>query len=82
LNIDGRTIEGVTVPSAAQHYSYLRADQVCQVLRRRGYRQAVVVNVLGRPVTIAELRGDAPLLDDDPPQTPAEVDGNRHLAHR
>jgi hypothetical protein len=64
------------VPSVALLLSYLRADQLCQTLRRRGYRQAVVCNALGRPVTAAELRGDAPLSDaagDGLPQTMKDV---------
>jgi hypothetical protein len=75
LNVDGRTIEGVTVPSAALRLSYLRADAACQSLRRRGYRQAVVCGVTGCPVTLAELRGEArPRAPaDDLPQTKADV---------
>jgi hypothetical protein len=56
-SIDGSTIDGLVVPSAAQHFSYLRADQICQSIRRHGYRAAVVTNALGEPVTISDLRG-------------------------
>src|SRR5713226_8389044 len=50
-SIDGRQIAGTPVLSAAQVMDYHGASRVCQGLRLRGYPQAIVTDLTGRPVT-------------------------------
>jgi hypothetical protein len=50
-------VTGTTILSAAAHFDYFSADQMCQKLRQRGHCVAVVCNVYGNPVTADELRG-------------------------
>ena len=37
--LDGSTVTGTPVPSAAAHFSYSAADKLCDRLRQRGYPQ-------------------------------------------
>jgi hypothetical protein len=53
------SVTGTTILSAAAHFSYFNADQMCQKLRQQGHCIAVVCNVYGNPVTADELRGRA-----------------------
>jgi hypothetical protein len=55
VEIDGRTISTTSIPSYALHQDYTRADMLCQDLRRRGHRQAVVTSHLGAPVSFDAL---------------------------
>jgi hypothetical protein len=50
----GSTPYGVAEPSRASHLTYEQADRVCRELRGQGY-QAVVTNLWGQPVGLAEL---------------------------
>jgi hypothetical protein len=58
VEIDGgsRTITTTSIPSAAQHMDYESADMMTQDLRRRGFRECVVVDFLGQPVSADAIR--------------------------
>jgi hypothetical protein len=54
--ISGRTITTTSIPSAAQHMDYESADMMTQDLRRRGFRECVVTDFLGQPVSADAIR--------------------------
>jgi hypothetical protein len=74
VSIDGRTMflhqigldglaTGSKVPSAAWHFrDYSAADTTCQRLHKLGYREAVVVNHIGRPITADDLASSSETL--------------------
>ena len=49
-------LEITDFPSVAWHGAYPEVEQTVQRLRRRGFRQAVVTNALGEPVSARDLR--------------------------
>lgn len=49
-------VEITDVLSFARHFDYHAADEMCVRLRRRGFRQSHVTNVLGQPVTSGMVR--------------------------
>lgn len=56
IGLDGLAT-GSKIPSAAWRFSdYGAADTTCQRLHKLGYREAAVVNHLGRPITAADLQ--------------------------
>jgi hypothetical protein len=55
VDLDGKTISTTSVPSYALFMSYEKACQMVQYLRRRSYRQAVVTDYLGQPVSADSL---------------------------
>lgn len=78
VDLDGRTISTTSVPSAALHLSYERADMLVQDLRRRTYRQAIATDYLGLPVDAESLRAAVNAERSNPttllPQTRDEYD--------
>jgi hypothetical protein len=55
--LDGSELSVTDTPSHAQHFgSYLEADSVCQRLRRRGHKQAIITDVEARVVTHEVLK--------------------------
>ncbi len=78
VEIDGRTISTTSVPSYALHQDYTSADMFCQDLRRRGYRQCVVTDHFGQPVSAetikAALSVDRAPKSDPLPTTRKELD--------
>jgi hypothetical protein len=58
VHIDtGRSeLEVTSFPSVALHTTYREAEEIVQRLRRRGFRQSVVANTLGVPVSSDDLR--------------------------
>ena len=49
---DGREVGATNVLSCARHFStYLEADKLCQVYRRKSFRMAVVTDAAGTPIT-------------------------------
>jgi hypothetical protein len=49
--VDGNTVTGTGVPSAALHLNYETADKICTRLRTHGYSHAHATDVLGNPIT-------------------------------
>jgi hypothetical protein len=49
--IDGNTVSGTGVPSAALHVNYRTADKLCTRLRARGYSHVHATDVLGNAIT-------------------------------
>ena len=54
--LDGSTVTGTPVPSAAAHFSYPAADKLCDRLRQRGYPQVHATDIIGNPITREMLR--------------------------
>ena len=54
--LDGSTVTGTPVPSAAAHFSYSAADKLCDRLRQRGYPQVHATDIIGNPITREMLR--------------------------
>lgn len=63
-------VTGTTILSAAAHFPYFEADQMCQSLRKSGHIVAVVCNVYGDPVDVSEVR-NAKLTADEDVESPA-----------
>jgi hypothetical protein len=77
VEIDGRTISTTTVLSYALHQDYTYADMLCQDLRRRGYRQCVVTDHFGQPVSADAIKAgsvDRAPKSDPLPTTHKELD--------
>jgi hypothetical protein len=55
---DGSCIDVTDTPSFSLHLSYLRADQWCQRLRRRGFPQAVVTDHTGTVMTYERVKAE------------------------
>jgi hypothetical protein len=53
---DGNQATVTDTPSQAAHMTYSLADSATQRLRKRGFRQAVVCDVTGNPMTIKAIR--------------------------
>ena len=74
-SIDGRQVTGTLVLSAAQVMDYHGASRVCQGLRLRGYPQAIVKDLTGRPVTSSMFgHGADERPADSLPRTKADLD--------
>lgn len=56
VSIDGRTISTTPILSAAMHLDYESADKMVQDLRRRTFRESVVTDFLGQPVSADAIR--------------------------
>jgi hypothetical protein len=56
VEISGRTLTTTSIPSAARHMDYESADKMTQDLRRRTFREAVVCDFLGTPVSADAIR--------------------------
>jgi hypothetical protein len=73
--VDGVTMTVTSVPSAAAHFdSYTRADALCQRLRKRGHRQAIVTDIVGNPIDRAAILGIQERYMATLPKTKAELD--------
>jgi hypothetical protein len=56
VDFDGQYVTSTDTPSNAAHLSYAAADQWCQRLRKRGFRQAVVTDILGNVMTYSQIK--------------------------
>jgi hypothetical protein len=54
--VDGRQITGTRYLAAAEHLDFQAADALCQRLRRRGHRAAIVTDNLGNAVEAASFQ--------------------------
>ncbi len=52
----GREITGTRYLAAAQHLDFHAADLLCQRLRRRGHRAAIVTDNLGKPIEASSFQ--------------------------
>jgi hypothetical protein len=70
--VDGRTVTGTAIPSAAFHTTYPPADRLCSRLRATGYPLAHVTDIAGVAITADRLEReiDKPTL----PVSLAELD--------
>src|SRR5262249_53877833 len=70
---DAETRGGISVtevPSRALQLDYFRADTLCQGLRRRGFRQAAVCNIVGGQMTYSEIQMALQAAASGPAQDP------------
>jgi hypothetical protein len=56
MDVDGNAATVTNTPSNAAHLPYDKADALCQRLRKRGYPQARVCDIIGNPMTIDAIR--------------------------
>jgi hypothetical protein len=52
---------GSEFPSAATHFEYGVADEICRRIRDRGYIYAVVCDTRGEPISVAGLKAVEPV---------------------
>jgi hypothetical protein len=77
VEFDGQYVTTTDTPSHAAHLSYAQADSACQRLRKRGFPQAIVTNIVGNAMTYAAIKvviDEAQKLEASLPATPAELD--------
>jgi hypothetical protein len=56
VEFDGASARVTDTPSMAAQLPYSAANSACQRLRKRGFRQAVVCDITGNPMTYAAIR--------------------------
>ena len=76
VEVGRRGLEVTNIPSYARHCNYTLADQTTQRLRRRGFKQCIVTDHLGAPVTDAAIRAFliADRIEHDSPANQAQLD--------
>jgi hypothetical protein len=75
-----REVLGTYIMSAAQPFDYRGAQRVCQGLRAHGFKQAVVTDLTGAPVTAATFGNAA--LPKPASSLPATLDELRQIPVR
>jgi hypothetical protein len=77
VEFDGASARVTDTPSMAAQLSYSVANAACQRLRKRGFRQSVVCDITGNPMTYEAIREVADALHSNQaslPTTQAELD--------
>jgi hypothetical protein len=70
IDVARSEVEITDYPSVALHTTYREAEEIVQRLRKRGFRQSVVANTLGIPVSSDDLRA---ALQNERAATPAKA---------